>query len=125
MNSNDRNLPQNETEAATPSTSTGKPAGRSNLWRTIGKVAMWVVLTPIVLLILLSILIYLPPVQRWAVNEASEWLSEETGMEVSVGSVSLKPFLDLEMGDMLLDATRFGVEGTAEIIADTARKLFL
>ena len=31
----------------------------------------------------------------------------------------------LEMGDMLLDATRFGVEGTAEIIADTARKLFL
>ena len=31
----------------------------------------------------------------------------------------------LEMGDILLDATRFGVEGTAEIIADTARKLFL
>jgi hypothetical protein len=119
MNSNDRNLPQNETEAATPSTSTDKPAGSSSLWRTIGKVAMWVVLTPIALLILLSILIYLPPVQRWAVNEASEWLSEETGMEVSVGSVSLKPFLDLEMGDMLAvarDTTENGVVTTDTVV---------
>lgn len=101
MNTDERkNAPQKGTEETTPSDSTGPSVKGPKLWRTLGKVAMWVVLTPIALLILLSILIYLPPVQRWTVDRASDWLSEETGMEVSVGSVSLRPFLDLYMGDI-------------------------
>ncbi len=82
------------------------------VWRTVGKTALWVVLTPLLLLLLISFLIYLPPVQRWAVDQASAWLSEETGMDVSVGSVSLKCPLDLYMGDMLAvahDTTATGV----------------
>ncbi len=47
------------------------------------------------------VLVYLPAVQHWAVDKASDWLSEEMGMEVSVASVRLRPPLDLEMGDVL------------------------
>ena len=62
---------------------------------------MWIVLTPILLLLLLCVLIYCPPVQKWAVDKAAEMLSEETGMEVSVGSVWLRFPLDLSMGDIV------------------------
>lgn len=62
---------------------------------------MWVVLTPIVLFALLFVAIYLPPVQKWAVDKAADYLSEEMGMEVSVQEVRLKFPLDLSMGGML------------------------
>lgn len=62
---------------------------------------MWVVLTPIVLFALLFIAIYLPPVQKWAVDKAADYLSEEMGMEVTVENVRLKFPLDLSMGGML------------------------
>ena len=62
---------------------------------------MWIVLTPILLLLLLCVLIYCPPVQKWAVDKAAEMLSEETGMEMSVGSVWLRFPLDLSMGDIV------------------------
>ncbi len=65
------------------------------------RILMWIALTPILLFLLFSILIYLPPVQRWAVDKASEYLSEEMDMEVSVESVSLKFPLDFSMGGML------------------------
>lgn len=66
-------------------------------WRTL----MWVVLTPILLFLLLSIIIYLPPVQKWAVDKACESLSEEMGMEVTVEDICLKFPLDLSMGGMV------------------------
>lgn len=65
-------------------------------WRTL----LWVVLTPILLFLLLAALIYLPPVQKWAVDKASEVLSEEMGMDVGVETVRLKFPLDLSMGGM-------------------------
>lgn len=61
---------------------------------------MWVVLTPILLFLLLSVLIYVPPVQKWAVDKACTVLSEEMGMDVTVESVRLKFPLDLSMGGM-------------------------
>ena len=78
---------------------TGK--GRGGWRRRLLKAAAWVVATPVLLVALLVASLYLPPVQRWAVDKASEWLSEETGMEVSVGSVHLGFPLDLDMGDVL------------------------
>ncbi len=102
MNTEDSITPPAGTDETTSSaSSTDTTVQARKPWRTVGKAAMWVVLTPIALFLLLSILIYIPPVQRWAVRQASEWLSDETGMDITVGSVSLKPFLDLHMGDML------------------------
>ena len=62
---------------------------------------LWTLLGLLLLVVLLVVAVYLPPVQRWAVDKASEKLSEEMGRDVSVGSVRLKFPLDLEMGDML------------------------
>lgn len=66
-------------------------------WRTL----LWGVLTPFILFALLALLIYFPPVQKWAVDKAAERLSEEMGMEVTVENVRLKFPLDLSMGGVL------------------------
>ena len=65
------------------------------------RVLLGIVLTPILLFVLLAVLIYVPPVQKFAVDKAAEVLSEEMGMEVSVENVRLKFPLDLSMGGML------------------------
>lgn len=77
-----------------------KTYGKYTLLGWSWRVLLWVVLTPILLFLLLAVLIYLPPVQKWAVDKASEKLSEEMGMEVTVESVCLKFPLDLTMGGM-------------------------
>ncbi len=47
------------------------------------------VLTPLVLILLLSVLLYLPPVQNWAVKQVASYASESTGMDISVKHVQL------------------------------------
>jgi UPF0716 family protein affecting phage T7 exclusion len=66
------------------------------------KVIKWIgiaVLIPILLCLLLTVLIYLPPVQNWAVKKVAAIASEKTGMEISVGHVSLAFPLDLQLDD--------------------------
>lgn len=58
------------------------------------------VMTPFVLFLILAMLIYLPPVQQWAVHTASTWAEEETGYAVSVGEVRLAFPLDLVLVDL-------------------------
>lgn len=53
------------------------------------------VLTPMLLFILLAILIYLPPIQNWAVRTVTSIVAQKTGMEISVEHVSLEFPLDL------------------------------
>ena len=53
------------------------------------------VLTPILLFIIIIILLYLPPVQNWAVKKVAAIASEKTGMEITVGHVNLEFPLDL------------------------------
>lgn len=65
------------------------------------RILLWIVLTPFLLFLLLAVLIYLPPVQKFAVDKAAEMLSEEMGMDVTVESVHLAFPLDLSMGGML------------------------
>ena len=62
------------------------------------KTLKWIgiaVLTPFLLFIILAVLIYLPPVQNWAVKEVAAIASEKTGMEITVEHVSLEFPLDL------------------------------
>ena len=54
----------------------------------------------LLLIVLLAASLYLPPVQRWAVDRLTAWLEEETGLEVTVGSVHLAPLLDLSLGQV-------------------------
>ncbi len=78
-----------------------KRYGKHTLLGWSWRILLWIALTPIFLLLLLFVLIYLPPVQKYAVDKAAEMLSEETGMEVTVESVCLKFPLDLSMGGIL------------------------
>lgn len=85
------------------------------------KIAAAVVLTPIALFLLLAILIYTPPVQRFAVRQAAEMLSESTGLNVSVGEVRLAFPLDLNLGNVLAtDAEKDTILDARELYLDVA-----
>ena len=67
------------------------------------KVFWWILgilLSPVLLFIILTILLYLPPVQRWAVDKATAVASEETGMQITIDHVRLAFPLDLSLGDL-------------------------
>ena len=53
------------------------------------KWAVGVALMPVLLIILLTVLLYLPPVQNWAVKQVAAYASESTGMDISVEHVEL------------------------------------
>ena len=78
-----------------------KKYGKYTLLGWSWRVLLGIALTPIFLLLLLFVLIYCPPVQKFAVDKAAEVLSEEMGMDVTVESVCLKFPLDLSMGGIL------------------------
>jgi len=66
--------------------------------KTMKKTLKWIgiaVLTPILLFMILAVLIYLPPVQNWAVKKVAAIASEKTGMEITVEHVNLEFPLDL------------------------------
>ena len=54
----------------------------------------------VLLIVMLVASLYLPPVQRWAVNHLTAYIEEQTGLEVSIGSVHLSPLLDLSLGQV-------------------------
>lgn len=53
--------------------------------------------SPFVLFLLLTLLLYCPPIQRWAVGIATQYASEETGMDISIDGVRLRFPLDLQL----------------------------
>ena len=67
------------------------------------KKAFWwilgILLSPILLFLILTVLLYLPPVQNWAVDKVAAIASEKTGMDISVGYVKLAFPLDLSIDD--------------------------
>lgn len=56
---------------------------------------------PVALFLLLAMLLYLPPVQRFAVKQATGLIAEATGLRVEIGYVRLAFPLDLALQDML------------------------
>lgn len=58
-----------------------------------------ILLSPVLLFAVLVLLLYLPPVQNWAVDKVAEVASEKTGMQITVGHVDLSFPLDLVLDD--------------------------
>lgn len=83
-------------------------------YRRILKTAGAVCLLPPVFVSLLCLLLYLPPVQRWAINRAGEELSGTFGLKVSVEEVAITPFLDLQTAGL----TAVDVEGDTILRAE-------
>ncbi len=67
------------------------------------KITLWIVgifLSPIILSIILGILLYVPPVQQWAVDEISQIASKQTGWDIRLEKVRLKFLFSLDMQDI-------------------------
>lgn len=60
----------------------------------------WLLLSPVIIFFVLVVLLYLPPVQDWAVGLACEKLSEETGLDVTVERVRIKFPLDIDLQEL-------------------------
>ena len=48
------------------------------------KILSWFFLIPIGLILLVSILLYIPPIQDFAVRKAAEYATEATGMKIGI-----------------------------------------
>ena len=59
-----------------------------------------VCLIPVVLVILISILLYIPPFQNFAVRLATKYASEATGMDIGIGQIRLSFPLNLTVRDV-------------------------
>ncbi|MBP5339438.1 MAG: translocation/assembly module TamB domain-containing protein [Prevotella sp.] len=68
------------------------------------KVVIALMAAALLLLLALPLLLYVPPIQQWAVQRVAAIASEATGMQISVESVSLKFPLDLEAGGVTVVA---------------------
>ena len=66
--------------------------------KTIKRILLGILIAPFALLLLLSILLYVPPVQRFVVAQATRILSERTGMTVHIDHLHLGFPLDLNVG---------------------------
>ena len=58
-----------------------------------------VLISLLVLLLTLPLSIYIPAVQRWGKNEISGYVGRSTGMELSIGKLSLKFPFRLQIDD--------------------------
>ena len=84
------------------------------------KLLLFILLSPFVLFLLALIIIYLPPVQQYAVEKAGEALSKQMGLDVQVGSVNLAFPLDLRMLDVVAVDNGRGIKGET-IVAPESR----
>ena len=64
------------------------------------KIIFKTLLVIVLLIVLLATSLYLPPVQRWAVNKLAAYIEEQTGLVVTIGSVHLAFPLDLSLGQV-------------------------
>ena len=76
------------------------------------------VLTPILLFLILAALLYFPPVQNWAAQKVAAIASEKTGMEITVGRVSLEWPLDLGIDNFRVLHTNDSLPQVKDTIAD-------
>lgn len=82
-----------------PTATSPTPAPRKRrLWL---RCLLWSLATPFLLFALLSVAIYLPPVQQWLVNRVAQDMGERMGLDVHVGEVRLSFPLDLMLGKVV------------------------
>ena len=61
---------------------------------------MGILLTPVVLVLILVGLLYLPPVQQWVVQKVCAYASEKTAMDIRLERIRLTPLLDLDLQEL-------------------------
>ena len=77
--------------------------------------------TLLVLVLLIAMLVvslYLPPIQKWAVGRLSTWAKKEAGFELTVGSVRLTPLLDLRLENVHIEKAPTDIIDVESAIVD-------
>ncbi|MBO5155644.1 MAG: translocation/assembly module TamB domain-containing protein [Prevotella sp.] len=82
-----------------------------------------ILLFPIILFAILVGLLYCEPVQNWAVGKVTEYVSETTGMDVSVGHVSLSFPLDLSVERIMVMQPNDSLPQMKDTLANVSRAI--
>ena len=64
------------------------------------KWASALILTPVLLIVILMAVFYIPPVQRWVVKEISEYASEQSGLDITMEKATISFLLDLDLHNL-------------------------
>lgn len=80
-----------------------------------------VVAAPFILVILLMVLLYIPPVQNWAVHTVADYASEKTGMQISVERVHLQFPLDLGIDNFKMIKQNDSLPQVKDTVADMGK----
>lgn len=59
-------------------------------------------LSPLIFLASLVVLLYLPPVQRWAGKRLAAFVPEKTGFDIRFDGLRIRPLLDVELQNLLV-----------------------
>ena len=78
-------------------------------------------LSPVLLFLLLTVLLYVPSVQNWMVGQVTTRLSEATGKTVAVDHVCLSFPLDLQVEGALFMQPHDSVAGQQDTVAHVGR----
>ena len=97
------------------------PSLEEGLVRSLMKWAIGIVLTPFILIVLLAVALYLPPIQNWAVKTVAAYASKEMGMEVSVERVCLVFPLNLGVDGVKVIQPNDSLPQRKDTIADLKR----
>ena len=86
------------------------------------KKAFWwilgILLSPVLLFVVLTVLLYLPPVQNWMVDKVAAVASEGTGMQITVGRVNLSFPLDLAVDDIMVVHESDTIADVEQLVVD-------
>ena len=80
-----------------------------------------IIATPVVLFLLLVVLLYCPPVQNWAVKQVATYVSNHTGMQVSIDRVNLSYPLDLQLDGLKMIKANDSIPTQKDTVADVHR----
>ena len=86
--------------------------------KVILKTLTVIVATPIITFLLLTVLLYIPPVQNWLAHKVASYASRQTGDSISVGRVSLSFPLDLEVADFRMYHPNDSIKNVTDTVAD-------
>ena len=71
--------------------------------KRVFKWACAIILTPVLLIVILMAIFYIPPVQRWVIREISEYASEQSGLNITMEKATVSFLLDLDLHQLHID----------------------
>ena len=77
-----------------------------------------IVATPVILFLILVALLYCPPIQNWAVKHVTAYVSEKTGMEISLNRINLSFPLDLQLDGLKMLRSNDSIPNQKDTVAD-------